>query len=359
MTTHRTTHRTTHSTLRRIATIALATTLGTALAACSDADSTTGDKSSATPTTRAVDETPNEVTLVAYDAFTPPEGIFDEFTKRTGAKVKVVTGGDSGTVVNKAILTAGNPEGDVLWGIDNTMLSRAQASNVLHTYEPVDFGDVCVNYSKRWYGEKKLAPPQSLDDLIKPEYAGQLVIEDPTNSSPGLAFLLATIAKYGEGTWQSYWQKLAPNGVKIAPDWTTAWTIEYAGAGNPGKYPLVVSYGSSPPAELVYATDPSAIDFPDSGVVEGTCFRQTEYVGVLHGAKNPHLARALVDYLLGTTFQSAMPTSLFVWPVLPEAQIPDVFTRYAVKAKTPLTLEPERIQKNLTAWLETWRGIAL
>lgn len=306
----------------------------------------------------AGDANPSEVTLLAYDAFTPAEGVFTAFTEETGARVKVVTGGDSGTVISKAILTAGNPEGDVLWGVDNTTLSRAQDAGLLESYEPVDTGDVCVNYSKKWYVSRGLQPPTGLDDLVKPQYRGQLVVQDPVNSSPGLAFLMATVAQYGDG-WQQWWRALMDNDVKVVSDWSTAWTVEYAGGGNPGTRPLVVSYGSSPPAEIVYAADPSAVTEPDSGVIESTCFRQTEYVGVLRGTGNPAIARKLVEYLLARKFQDSMPLSLFVFPVNPDAALPEVFAKWAVKAVDPLTLPAADIATNRERWLREWRAIAL
>ena len=304
------------------------------------------------------DASPREVVLLAYDAFTPAEGIFDAFERETGATVRVVTGGDSGTVVSKAILTAGNPEGDVLWGVDNTTVSRATDADLFDSQEPVDEGDVCVNYSRKWYAAHNLQPPTGLDDLVKPQYAGQLVVQDPASSSPGLAFLMATVAKYGDG-WRNWWKKLKENGVHVAADWTTAWTMDYAGAGNPGRYPMVVSYGSSPPAEIVYAADPASVTEPDSGVIESTCFRQTEYVAVLRGTKNPELARRLVEYLLDVPFQESMPTSLFVFPVNPQAKLPDVFAKWAVRAAQPLTLGAAEIQANRDTWLDEWRAIAL
>ena len=131
----------------------------------------------------STDATPNEVTLLAYDAFTPQEGIFDAFTAATGAKVKVVTSGDTGTLISKAILTAGNPEGDVLWGIDNTLLSRAQKAELLTSYEPVDYGDICVNYDKQWFTSRNIAPPTSLEDLALPTYKNLLTVQDPVASS--------------------------------------------------------------------------------------------------------------------------------------------------------------------------------
>ena len=317
-------------------------------------DGTTGTDGDAT--TVPADATPGEVTLLAYDSFTPAEGIFDAFEKQTGAKVKVVTGGDSGSLISKAILTAGNPEGDVMWGVDNTTLSRAEGARLLNSYEPVDEGDVCVNYDKQWYASRGITPPASLDDLVKPEYRGQLVVQDPVNSSPGLAFLMASVAKYGDG-WQQWWAQLKENKVRIATDWTAAYTVDFSGSSGKGKYPLVVSYGSSPPAEVLYAATP--IDEPPTGVIESTCFRQTEYVGVLRGTRNPGLARALVDYLLEVPFQESMPLSLFVFPVNPQAKLPDLFAKFAVRAASPLTLDPAVIAENRDKWLDEWRAIAL
>ena len=310
-----------------------------------------------TSSNTSADATPNEVTLLAYDAFTPQEGIFDAFTAATGAKVKVVTGGDSGVLVSKAILTAGTPEGDVLWGLDNTLLSRAQKAELLTSYEPVDTGDICVNYDKQWFASRNIAPPTSLEDLALPAYKNLLVVQDPVASSPGLGFLLGTIAHFGVDNWQGYWKSLKANGVHIAPDWTSAYTIDFSGSSGKGKYPLVVSYGSSPPAEVLYAEKP--IDTPPTAVIESTCFRQTEYVGALRGTRNPKLAAQLISYLQDVPFQESMPLSLFVFPVNKKAALPDLFTKFAVAPKNPLTLEPADIEKNRDAWLNSWRDIIL
>ena len=305
----------------------------------------------------STDATPNEVTLLAYDAFTAQEGIFDAFTATTGAKVKVVTGGDSGVLVSKAILTAGTPEGDVLWGLDNTLLSRAQKAELLTSYEPVDTGDICVNYDKQWFASRNIAPPTSLEDLVLPTYKNLLAVQDPVASSPGLGFLLGTIAHFGVDDWQNYWKSLKENGVHVSPDWTSAYTIDFSGSSGNGRYPLVVSYGSSPPAEVLYAEKP--INTPPTAVIESTCFRQTEYVGALRGTRNPNLAAKLISYLLDVPFQESMPLSLFVFPINKEANLPDLFTKFAVAPKNPLTLEPADIEKYRDAWLNSWREIVL
>jgi thiamine transport system substrate-binding protein len=310
-------------------------------------------------TTAPVQENPKTLTLLAYDAFTPEPGIFKTFTNETGIDVKVVTSGDSGVLISKAILTAGKPEGDVLWGIDNTMLSRAQQASLLTSYEPVDIGDICVNADKDWFAGRKIPVPARLEDLVLPQYRHLLVTQDPVASSPGLGFLLGTIAHFGEGKWQKYWSALKNNGAHIAPDWTTAYTVDFSGSSGNGKYPLVVSYGSSPPAEVLYADPSTPITEPTTSVIESTCFRQTEYVGVMRGSAHATASQLLISYLLGKKFQESMPLSLFVFPVNPNAKLPDLFIKFAVRAKTPLTISPQDIEKNRENWLKEWRALLL
>ena len=322
--------------------------------------------------------TPQSLTLLAYDSFTPSEGIFDEFTKETGIAVEVVTGGDAGELVAKAVLTAGKPEGDVLWGVDNTLMSRALAADVFLPHRsahiddidpqslalvdgdlltPVDTGDVCVNYDKKWFDDKDIAPPTSLADLVKPDYKGLLVVQNPNTSSPGLAFLLASIAQFGEDSWQDSWSSLRDNDVKIVDGWTEAYTVEFSGSSGKGNRPLVVSYASSPPAEVVYADPP--VSEPPTGVIESTCFRQVEFAGVLRGTKHEEAAGKLVDYLSGPTFQADLPLTLFVNPANTTVELPQVFTDFAATPDSPLTMDPAAIEQNRTTWLETWRASAL
>jgi thiamine transport system substrate-binding protein len=328
-------------------------------------------------------DAPAAITLVTYDSF-PPEkttlnAALDEFTKATGIAVKIVVAGDAGTMVTKATLTAGNPEGDVMWGVDNTLMSAALDGKVFDKYEPkdwnaiatdltalvpgheltpVDFGDVCVNYDIGWFTTHSVGPPGSLDDLLKPEYKDLLVVQNPATSSTGLAFLLATIAHSGEGGWQEYWKALRTNGVKVVDGWTTAYQEEFSGAaGSTGERPLVVSYGSSPPAEVIFA-DPPRTDAP-TAVIESTCFRQVEFTGVLRGTKHETEARKLVDFLISPTFQNELPLNLFVYPARVDATLPVEFTKFAVVPATTLTIDPADISQHREQWQDEWTTIVL
>jgi thiamine transport system substrate-binding protein len=337
---------------RRTVAAAVAVALAVGLAACSDEPSSSTSSSA-----------PAAITLVAYDSFpkadTPLNEALAEFTASTGITVSVVNAGDTGTMVTKAALTAGNPEGDVMWGVDNTWLSAATDGDIFDG-EPaqVDFGDVCLNYDIAWFTERALNPPATLDDLLLPEYADLLVVENPSTSSPGLAFLLATVAEYGPEGWQQYWQGLRDNGVEVVDSWEVAYYERFSGAaGSDGPKPLVVSYASSPPAEVLFA-DPPRDDAP-TGVLPDTCFRQLEYAGVLRGTDHPTEAQQLLDFLQSTRFQQELPLTLFVYPADASTPLPEAFTRYSVIADNPYTVEPAVIAANREQWQDQWTEIVL
>jgi thiamine transport system substrate-binding protein len=305
---------------------------------------------------------PVTITLVAYDSFpTKDSGVntaLTEFTAQSGITVKIVTAGDAGTMVTKAALTAGTPEGDVMWGVDNTLLSAATDGKVFDGQPTeVDHGDVCVNYDIAWFAKHQLQPPASLDDLVKPEYKNLLVVEDASASSTGLAFLLGTIASKGD-QWTDYWKALRANGVEVSDSWDTAYYQRFSGAaGSKGDKPLVVSYASSPPAEVVFANPPRT-DAP-TGVSTDTCFRQIEYAGVLRGTSHTDAAKQLVDFFRSDRFQRELPLSLFVNPVDPKTSLPDAFVKYGVVPTHPFTMEPATIAAHRAAWQEQWHQVVI
>ncbi|MEU3605862.1 thiamine ABC transporter substrate-binding protein [Streptomyces sp. NPDC035033] len=356
---------------QKAAAAALAAALGvTALTACSTEDAREAAGKSGGPA-------PKTVTLVSHDSFNASKEVLAEFTERTGFTVKVLKAGDAGEAVNKEILTKGSPQGDVFFGVDNTLLSRAVDNGIFVEYEakgadripdafkldervtPIDTGDICVNYDKKYFADKKLAPPQTFDDLAKPEYKDLLVVENPERSSPGLGFLLGTIAEYGDEGWQDYWSKLKANGVKTVDSWELAYNQEFSGSAGgkeaKGDRPLVVSYASSPPVEVLYA-DPRPKEAP-TGVSAGTCFRQIEFAGLLNGTKNPEGGKALIDFLISKKFQDDMPLQMFVNPVAEDAALPELFTRHGVVIEKPETMAPEKIAEKREAWIQQWSSL--
>ncbi|UCM90743.1 thiamine ABC transporter substrate-binding protein [Streptomyces marincola] len=320
----------------------------------------------------------DEVTLVTHDSFTVSDAVLDRFTEETGYTVRVLRGGDAGVMVNQAVLSRGNPQGDVLFGIDNTLLTRALDEDVFTPHEaeglaavperfqldageyrvtPVDTGDICVNYDRAWFEERDLEPPATFDDLADPAYRDLLVVQNAATSSPGLGFLLGTVAAYGADGWQDYWQRLADNGVEVVDGWEQAYNERFSGAGD-GDRPLVVSYASSPPVGVVYGGEERPEQAP-TGVLTDTCFRQIEFAGLLDGAANEEGGRALLDFLISREFQEDMPLQMFVNPVREDAELPEEFTRYGEVVEEPWTVGPELIAAHRDDWVDTWTSVVL
>ncbi|MCS6908636.1 MAG: thiamine ABC transporter substrate-binding protein [Anaerolineales bacterium] len=320
---------------------------------------------------------PSTLTVMTHDSFAASEGVIAAFESQYGVKVQFLKAGDVGSALNKAILAKGNPLGDVFYGVDNTFLSRALREEIFEPYDspllkeipadflldpqkralPVDYGDVCLNYDRAYFAERGLQPPRNLDDLVAPEYKGLLVVQNPALSSPGLAFLLTTIGVYGEDGYLDYWKKLVENDVKVVNDWETAYYTEFSVHG--GTRPIVVSYSSSPPAEVIFAETP--VDEPPTGVItEGrSCFRQIEFVGVLKGTKNRNLAEKWIDFMLDRTFQEDIPLQMFVFPVNPMAKLPEEFVRFVVMPTETAQVSPEAIDQNREAWIQAWTETVL
>jgi len=311
------------------------------------------------------------VRLVTHDSFAATEELLERFRAKTGIRIEIVPSGDAGELVNKAVLTKGRPLGHVLFGVDNTFLSRALAEEVFDAYEspalvyvdddyqldrqhrvtPVDHGEVCINFDLRRYpGEPR--PPASLAELTEPVYRDQLVVQNPATSSPGLAFLLATIERFGEPGWERYWSELRANGVEITAGWEEAYNGSFSAGGGGGSRPLVVSYASSPPAAVVFSEDPKAP--ATTAALEDGCFRQIEFAGVLKGTEHPQEAREVIDFLLSEEFQADMPLNMFVFPVREGVELPPVFEQHAARPADVIEMAPERIEANRERWVKRW-----
>ncbi len=317
---------------------------------------------------------PAELILMTHDSFALSAGMLEAFTQEYGIPVTVLESGDAGTMLSQAILTKDNPIADVAYGVDNTFLSRALEEGVFLEYEsalltnvpvdlavdprvtPIDFGDVCINYDKAAFSTT--APPQTLADLTLPEYRDMLVVQDPASSSPGLAFLLATISTFGEEgdyTWRHYWQGLKDNGVLVTSGWTEAYTGAFSGGGGGGTRPIVVSYASSPAVGVFFA-DPPPADAPTAALLDG-CFRQVEYAGILTGTDFPEEAGLLVDYLLSVPVQEDIPLNMFVYPANSAAALPQVFTDYSPVPVATAEMSVETIERNRETWIDEWTDI--
>ncbi len=345
---------------RRAAVMAIVlTAVSAAVTACSLSDGSSGQQQ--TPT----------VTLVTHDSFAAPQEVLDAFQKQSGIKITVLKQGDAGALTNKLVLTKANPIGDVAYGVDSTFASRALAEGVFEPYtspeadrgpqlyaidqehrlSAVDLGDVCINVDTRYFAAKGIAAPTSYDDLADPKYKDLMVAEDPATASPGLAFLLGTVAKFGEQGWHEYWTKLKANGLKVDSGWEEAYTKDFSGSSGKGPRPIVVSYASSPAAEVGDDGKPRTKALLD------TCYRQVEYAGVLAGGKQVENARKVVDFLLSQQFQVTVAPNMYVYPARQGVDLPGVWAQVAPLPQKPQTLPADKVQAGREKWIGEWRTL--
>ena len=319
------------------------------------------------------------LTIMNHDSFAVSEEVISSFQEQHNVKVNILNSGDASTTVNLAILNKSEPLADVIYGIDNTLLTRALDNDILEKYEspnaydlekeflldtqqrvtPINYGDVCLNYDKSYFNANDIEIPDSLQSLTNPDYANLLVVQNPAASSPGLAFLLATIGHFGPEQYLDYWLDLKNNGVKIVENWETAYYTEFSGSSGKGNYPLVVSYASSPPAEVIFATEPIEEAPTGSIVADETCFRQIEFVGILNGTSNRMLSEAWIDFMLSKTFQEDIPMQMFMFPVNTEAELPLEFIEHAQLANNPSIVSPEDIATHRENWIKSWSALML
>ena len=323
---------------------------------------------STTPSARS-----KEVIVEVHDAWSMPQSVLNEFTRRTGYKVKIVTHDGVAQLADTIALNTGSPDGDVVYGLDNSYASRATTAGALASYTPAaqpavskqfalpgaaatqltatDYGDVCVNADDSWFAAHHLAVPKTFDDLLKPQYKNMLAIPAASSSSTGLAWLVGTISAKGPG-WQSYWKALVKNGAKIDSGWTQAYDGDFTAGGGKGTYPLVISYSTSPPYTI-----PTGKTTPTTIALLDTCFRQVEYVGVLAGAANAAGAKAFVDFMVGSAVQQALPENMYMDPVNTSVPMPALWQRWAPLSKHPWPMSQATIAANRDSWVSQWREI--
>ncbi len=333
------------------------------------------------PSPPAAQPTPASLTLITHDSFDISAGVLAQFTADTGIAVQLLKGGDAGEMLNALILSKENPFGDVVYGIDNTFLSRALDAQLFAPYAapaladipdrlkldpenrllPVDFGYVTLNYDIAWFSERGIEPPADIAHLTEPLYKGLTVVQNPASSSPGLAFLLASVGRFGDGEFYSYkdfWQDLRANDTLVVDGWSDAYYGHFTvGSGGAGQRPIVVSYATSPAAEVFF----NDLDAPPTASVNtpGNSFAQIEFAGILANSPHQQAAHRLIDFLLSPTFQNDIPLHMFVYPANTQADSGDLFRQWAAIPADPITLAPEAIAANRAAWIETWTDLML
>lgn len=320
------------------------------------------------------------LTVLVHDSFSIGEDTLAAFTERTGIEVQILPAGDAGAVVNRAILTKQNPLADLLYGVDNSLIGRAADAELFvpyrspelaqvpdrfvfdpeHRVTPVDVGYVNFNWDKAFFADREIMPPSDLTDLADEAYRGLTVVSDPSSSSPGLAFMHTTIAAFGEGgdyDWLDYWEDLRDNDLLITSGWSDAYYSAFSRYG--GDRPIVLSYATSPAAEVIFA-DEELDEAPTANLFCEACvWRQIEAVGILSGTDRLEDAQAFVDFMLSETFQADIPLNMFVYPAVRDVALPSEFEKFAPTPSEAqiATLPTQAMFENQQRWLGQWTQV--
>lgn len=323
------------------------------------------------------DEGEKTITVVTHDSFNLSEDLIRQFEEEHNATVKLLPKGDAGSMTTSLVLTKDRPEGDVAFGVDNTFLSRALDAGVFEKYEspllekvpaqfrgegegfvtPIDYGYVNFNYDIAALNAKGIEPPKSLEDLTTAKYRGMTVVENPASSSPGLAFLVATVAYFGEDGYLDWWSDMRANGLVVVDGWETAYYTNFSLQG--GEQPIVLSYATSPAFEQLFA-DPPREDAPTANILPpGGVFRQIEYAGIVKGTKQRDLARKFIDFLLSVPVQEDIPGQMAVFPVNEDAAVPEAFQKFSEVTVPVAEVSAADIAANRQKWIDEWTKAVL
>lgn len=340
-----------------------------ALTACTA--STPEEPMSAPAAQEATQEVAENIVVLSHDSFEFPKELLDKFEKENGIKVTIHAVGDGGTLANTLVLAKDAPEGDVVYGVDNTVSYRLVGQNIIenasitspdttldYTAEPglvpIDHGDVCVNLDKEWFTAHNLAYPATFEDLAKPEYKDKLVAMNPATSTPGMAFMLATINHFGEDGWIDYWKSLKDNGVKVTEGWSDAFNVDYSSGEGKGSYPMMVSYGSSP----AYFVNEAKTDTTNAAL-PATCYRQVEYAGVLKGSQHMNASKKFIEFMLTPEVQEAISGFTYMYPASKDAKAPEDLVKFGPLSPAPVMIPADKVAQHAEEWLKAWQGAVI
>jgi len=321
----------------------------------------------------AVASAQQELRVLVHSSFSLPKPLLAQFEKDAGLKLSIIKGGDAGEMLNKLILTRAQPIADVVFGVDNALVVKAQAANVLDPYlgpasqrnsavglsgpvVAVDYGYVNLNYDKAWFAKNALPLPKTLDDLAQPAYRNLLVVQNPATSSPGHAFLLATVAGLGEEAAFDWWARMRANGVKVAKGWSEAYYTEFSRNG--GGRPLVVSYASSPAAEVFYSKEKISEPPTASLFLKGGVFRQVEGVALVRGGQQREAAGRFIEFMRSPAVQEGLQTTMWMYAAEPNTPRPEVL-RHAPEPSAFENPSPESIAQHGSDWVSRWTKVVL
>ncbi len=309
------------------------------------------------------------------------QGLLAPFESAHHVSISVVC--PAGTLLSTLLSERNAPAADVVIGLDEVTAPAAAANGLLvpyaspelahidpklvdeldpgHHVTPYEWGYLAIDYTPEFAlaTQGSIAHAAFSDFTNNTTWADGLLIEDPTLDITGEEFLLWEITFYQHvlhQDWTTWWQQVAPH-VRTAPDWSTAFGEFSTPPNNP---PMVVSYTT----DAAYAAlngAPGSINGTVShwgGVAYG--WRTVYGLGVVNGSAHVGLDEALIDYFLGGSVQSSIPTNEWEYPANATTVLPAEFAA-AVPPASIVALDdfttPASIATDLPGYLDTWQGV--
>jgi thiamine transport system substrate-binding protein len=300
--------------------------------------------------------------VYTYDSFVtewgPGPAVEAAFEATCGCDLQFVGAGDGAALLARVQLEGARSEADVVLGLDTNLTARAAATGL---FAPHGRTDLALDLPVAWddpvflpfdwgyfafvHDTTKLAePPASFRELADSDVS--ILIQDPRSSTPGLGLLMWVKAAYGDAA-PEIWAGLADNIVTVTPGWSEAYGLFLEGEAD-----MVLSYTTSPAYHLIAEEDPTKA----AASFEEGHYLQVEVAGMLAGTDQPELAQAFLDFMLSDAFQSAIPTTNWMYPaVTPEAGLPEGFETLITPASS-LLLSPAEAEAQRDAALDEWRA---
>ncbi|MBJ23765.1 MAG: hypothetical protein CMB64_03760 [Euryarchaeota archaeon] len=325
-----------------------------------------------------------ELVIATYDVYALTDEMIGDFENQTGITVSMIKLDDAGSVLDYLIQNKGTETIDLAIGLDNTYLQTAIKQGVLTEHlannldnisqdalapyngpfaVPFDMGHVCLNYDSSIVDGQNMTVPTSLWNLTEEEWRGKVAIPSPITSSPGRAFMLATLDYFnslGESTseFEEWWSAMEENDVIITSGWSEAYETHYTGgygeyeAGYVGDAHITVSYCHSPGVESWYNgnwTKSAALNLPK------TSFFQVEYISSVMGGDQQSSA-LFIEFLLSEDINSNMPVQNSMYSVLEGFDLPEEngYLFHSIIPNEPSEISMIEIEENMESWLLLW-----
>ncbi|WP_416201107.1 MAG: Iron ABC transporter substrate-binding protein [Thermocaproicibacter melissae] len=302
-----------------IATILTTAVLAATVTGCSSSSGPSADSNS-TATTAATDQS-SDKTLTVYtpDSESLVNAVIPNFEKDTGIKVNVITAG-TGELEKRVQSEKDNPQGDVFWGADPTML--APMKDLFQEYVSKENDNMEDDHkNKEGYFTPSVADGtvilvntdiigdikvEGFEDLLNPALKGKIAFCDPTNSSSAFQQLVNMLYDMGENNDPSskqawdYVDKFIKNlDGKMA---SSSGTVHKSVAD--GEYPVGLSW-EDPCVQYVKNGAHVKVVYPKEGVI----FTE-QSVQIIKNCKHLENAKKFVDYLLSEKIQNIFGTQL-------------------------------------------------